>query len=208
MLKLFRQCLILAGILIISACSSLGIEPAITSTPVSLPDISGPEQFPKRAVIITLTPDTRSCSTLSSSLGRYYVKPGDSIETIAARFNKTVEELQRDNCLSSWNIQPGQQLIVPYALDSQPIRNNTDEQFEPATQTPNLTPIAVCMPRSDWQGSYVVQAGDTIYSIAKMYNLSLSELMTANCSSLNIIIHPGDILLVPFRITATPDANN
>lgn len=206
--KIVKRNLILVVILIISACSSFGGESDPTVTPISLPDISGPEQFPKRAVIITLTPDTRSCNTLSTSIGRYFVKPGDTLESIALRFNKSIEELQRDNCLTSLSVQAGQQLIVPFVLDNQSNVNNAAGQSESASQTTAPNPTVPCMPNEEWQGFYVVQAGDTLSSIAKRHNLSVSELMTANCVSLTFLLMPGDILIVPYSIPATTDSSD
>jgi len=47
------------------------------------------------------------------------------------------------------------------------------------------------------KGEYRVKSGDTIFSIAKKYKVSIEDLVKLNKLSSNSLIHPGDILKIP-----------
>jgi LysM repeat protein len=69
------------------------------------------------------------------------------------------------------------------------------------------TPIP-CIPRSDWD-IYVIDVGDTFYSIARRYNLSMEALAAANCIPNLSLIYAGQPLRVPpggDRAVQGPDA--
>lgn len=84
--------------------------------------------------------------------GVYIVKSGDSLYSIANRYGTTVNELKNLNNLTSNNLRIGQKLIVP---------TKEEEQIEES-------------------GIYTVKSGDSLYSIAKQYNTTISELMNLN----------------------------
>jgi LysM repeat protein len=50
---------------------------------------------------------------------------------------------------------------------------------------------------------YIVQPGDTLYHIATVYRISVSQLMTANCLT-STVIYVGQSLYVPNVPTSTP----
>jgi hypothetical protein len=65
----------------------------------------------------------------------------------------------------------------------------------------------VCVPRADWVYTYTVQPGDTLFSIAQRFGLSLAQLQTANCIVNANVIAVGQVLRVPFPLpiaTNTP----
>lgn len=98
----------------------------------------------------------------------YIVKKGDTLWSIANSNNITVDELKRMNNLNSNNLIIGQKLLIP----------NKEEILQ-----------------EDYK-IYTVKNGDTLYSIAKNFNVSVEELLTLNkLNSLNITI--GEQLLIP-----------
>ena len=98
----------------------------------------------------------------------YVVKRGDSLYSIAQRYNITVDELKRINNLTSNNIIIGQKLYIPTRED---------------------------ILQEDYT-IYTVQRGDTLFSIARKFNVSVEELLTLNrLNSLDITI--GQQLLIP-----------
>ena len=97
----------------------------------------------------------------------YTVQRGDSLWSIAKRFNVGVNELKSANNLSSNLISVGQELVIPGVA--------------PSDQT-NVT--------------YVVQKGDTLYSIANAYNTTVDEIANLN-DLLTNAIYEGQILLIP-----------
>ena len=82
--------------------------------------------------------------------GVYIVKKGDSLYSIANKYDITVNDLKDINNLTSNTLQIGQKLIIP-------IQKEQEEA-----------------------GIYTVKSGDTLYSIAKEYNTTISELMNLN----------------------------
>ena len=83
----------------------------------------------------------------------YIVKMGDSLWSISNHFNTTVEEVKRINNLASNVLSIGQQLFVPGI----------------SVDVPETSPIV-----------HIVQAGDTLYSIANKYNTTVALLRSTN----------------------------
>lgn len=85
----------------------------------------------------------------------YVVQKGDSLWSIAKKFNTTVDELKKLNSLISNSLQIGQKLILP---------SNNDVEDKPIEEN-NI---------------YIVQKGDSLWSIAKKFNTTVSELKRIN----------------------------
>lgn len=101
--------------------------------------------------------------------GTYTVKSGDSLWSIANRFNTTVAEIKRLNNLNTNALQVGQVLKLP--TGNQNTNNN--------------------------QGNtYTVKSGDSLWSIARKYDTSVSELQNLNNLS-STILQVGQVLKVP-----------
>lgn len=83
----------------------------------------------------------------------YTVKVGDNLYNIAKKYNITVDEIINLNNLSSNLLSIGMQLKIP-------IRSNIDVDNQ--------------------YGTYIVQSGDTLYSVAKKYGMTVSQLMAIN----------------------------
>lgn len=107
----------------------------------------------------------------SINTNTYTVKSGDSLYSIANRFNTTVDELKRLNNLTSNNLQIGKQLIIP-------------------TSTTNPTP-----PSSNTI-QYTVQSGDSLWKIANIYDTTVDEIRRINNLSSNIL-QIGQVLTIP-----------
>ena len=97
----------------------------------------------------------------------YIVQKGDSLWSIAKRFNVGVTELKNANNLISNLISIGEQLIIPGVA--------------PSDQT-NVT--------------YIVQKGDSLWSIANANNTTVDELVNLNDLVTNNI-YVGQILQIP-----------
>jgi len=108
---------------------------------------------------------------------KYTVKAGDTLYSIARKYNVTVSALAKANNITNYNlIQVGQILTIPGK-----------------TTTPPATTV-----------KYTVKAGDTLYSIARKYNVSVSELAKANNITNYNLIHVGQVLTIPGKTTTPP----
>ena len=103
----------------------------------------------------------------------YIVKSGDSLYSIARKYNTTVDELKKLNNLSSNILSIGQVLKIPSTSGT---NNNTS----------NI---------------YIVKSGDSLYSIARKYNTTVDELMKLNNLSSNIL-SINQVLKVPSNNTS------
>lgn len=96
----------------------------------------------------------------------YTVVKGDSLYSIARRYGLSVDELKRLNNLSSNVLSIGQKLIVSF--------NNNDSG----------------------DNVYIVKKGDTLWSIANNYNVSVNELKSINNKTSNSL-SIGEELIIP-----------
>ena len=153
----------------------------------------------------------------------YVVKRGDTLYSIASRYGVSVLELQRINNLNSTSLSIGQQLRIPingeenvdnYVIYTVKVgdtlyniakkyRVSVDNIIKENSLNSNLLSIGqklripnVSSPDIDNQyGTYIVQSGDTLYSIASKYGMTVRQLMEINnLESTNLQI--GQVLRV------------
>lgn len=102
----------------------------------------------------------------------YTVREGDTLYSIAKRFETTVERLARINSIADANIiNTGQNLCVPLPL-----------QYFPACMTTNY---------------YVVNESDTIGSIADYFGVSTAQIIYSNIGIDADNLYNGMILCIP-----------
>lgn len=101
-------------------------------------------------------------------LNVYTVLPRDTLYKIALNNNTTVDELKRINNLISNTLSIGQKLILP-------------------SNKANIDYI-----------NYTVQKGDSLYSIAKAYNITVDDLKKANNLTSNLLLI-GQNLFIPIN---------
>jgi len=106
--------------------------------------------------------------------GTYTVQSGDTLSKIAKNHGVSVRALKMANSLSSDMIRVGQKLEIPEA-DS-PASAPTTSSSAPSTTTAT-TPSASL---SGNMTTHIVSRGDTPAKIAKMYDMSTSDLMRIN----------------------------
>lgn len=120
---------------------------------------------------ITNSPDNNEVSN-----NTYTVKVGDSLWSIAQKYNTTVNNLKRLNNLTSDILMVGQNLIV---------------KEPPEIETPSEV------------GMYVVKKGDTLWNIANRFDTNVNEIIKLN-NLTNDNLNIGQVLMVPNYIGTVP----
>ena len=105
----------------------------------------------------------------------YVVKNGDSLYSIAKKFNVGIDALKSANNLQNNLIRIGQKLVIPGFTDT------TDSTI-----------------------TYLVQKGDTLYSISSIYNVPIDEIKKLNNLTSNVL-SIGQELKIPSTKTQTPN---
>jgi len=106
----------------------------------------------------------------SGTSSEHVVQPGDTMYSIARRYNTTVDAIARLNGLvNPWYIRVGQKLAIPQG-----------------TGTP-----------STGANTYVVQAGDTLYGIAARFGKNAWDIIVANNLSDPYWLLVGQVLTIP-----------
>ncbi len=112
---------------------------------------------------------------------KYTVQNGDNLWLIANRFNTTVEAIMYVNNLSSEILIPGQELLIP----------------KPGTTVPSTTENRSTAPSRSQSDTvkYVVQDGDSLWSIALKFQTSVEAIKELNGLTSDLI-RPGMTLRV------------
>ncbi len=120
------------------------------------------------------------------NLNTYTVQKGDSLSLIASKFNTTVEKLKELNNLTSNLIIIGEILKIP-------TNNNNEEEQNENNEIVTTT--------------YIVKRGDSLYSVANLYNTTIEELIKLNNLTSNVL-QIGQELIVPENTnTEIPDTS-
>lgn len=99
----------------------------------------------------------------------YQVQSGDTLASIANKFGLPLNELANLNgVMQGVILNPGDYIIVP------------------KMENDNL-----------YFNRYTIQNGDTIYSIARLYDVSPKHLLRLNGLNETDIIYPGEVIFVP-----------
>ena len=110
---------------------------------------------------------------------RHSVKAGDSLGKIAQQYHTTINVLKKVNELDSTMIRIGQALMVPVALQELDSYTLSQEQRLASLQNNSSTKQKI---------RHTVKSGDTLWDIARKYNISTKQLAKWNGMA------PGDTL--------------
>ena len=106
--------------------------------------------------------------TVTDTNGLYTVKRGDTLYSIARQYNISVAELRNLNGLTSNTLSIGQTLKVP----------------------------TLEVPETPQQDEYIVESGDTLYSIANKFNVPVNDLISYN-ELPTTVLSVGQVLRIP-----------
>lgn len=120
----------------------------------------------------------------------YVVRAGDTLSGIASRFGSSVQAIMAANGLTNSVIYPGQSLTIPSGGGAI-VSESTSSGSRGAS--------------AGGGGRHTVRAGESLWSIASSYGVSVAALQAANGLSGNVII-PGQTLAIPAVSSALPQA--
>lgn len=143
---------------------------------------------PRRAVIASLMAFLLVASAATSSLAqqRYEVRPGDTIESIAAEFGVDPEGIYRSSWMpNGWSVSPGQVVIIPDPWQT------PAEAAQMAAQLEGTSPWVM--------GAHWVEYGDTYASIAAAWGVNVDTMVSFNQHMAPTQLLPGERVLIPWE---------
>ena len=163
---------------------------------------------------------------VGSSVSTYTVKKGDTLYSIANKYNTTVDNLKEQNNLTSNTLSIGQILkIIPTKLTEDYIIKEKDTLYSIANKynttvdylkelnnlTTNILTIGntIKVPIGkiteniiEDNNKYIVKVGDTLYSIARQFNTNIEELKRLNNKD-NNTVSIGETIIIPNTLITT-----
>jgi len=124
---------------------------------------------------------------VASSNGRYRVRKGDSLHSIAQRYRLSVAELKAANRLSANRLRNGQTLVIPGQPGRPTIEPESPRQLAQVESSKTIASARVAT------RSYTVKNGDTLWNIAKKNGVEVADLKRWNGLD-NHGVKPGQTL--------------
>ncbi|WP_192987461.1 LysM peptidoglycan-binding domain-containing protein [Carnobacterium mobile] len=127
----------------------------------------------------------------------YTVKAGDTLTRIAKTHKVTTQQLVTLNHLANPNLLKIGQLIKIPAATTTPAtpKPATPKPATPKPTTPKPAPVAL---------TYTIKKGDTLYSIAKKYGVTVQDIVTTNTLANANVIKIGQVIKIPGKTSAAP----
>jgi membrane-bound lytic murein transglycosylase D len=152
------------------------------------------------------SPDESISDYITKQVKKYHVvKRGEHLYSIADKYNCSINDIKRWNKFKGTKVYKGQRLLVyvsvkekaPTASTTKSSRPSASDKSTDTTAKAPTTKKTVQSKNSsgDKYTWHIVQKGDTLYSIAKRYDLEVSEIKSMNNLSSNSL-KPGTKLKV------------
>ncbi|MDR2160749.1 MAG: LysM peptidoglycan-binding domain-containing protein [Desulfovibrio sp.] len=133
-------------------------------------------------------------SSATASAGKYTVKQGDTLYSLAQAWGTDVDSIRLANRMGSRDtkLSLGQRLSIPGNSRLVPAaRRSGTASAEKAFRTADFP----APPRTGYQ----VRPGDTLYSIARAHKITVAELRAANSLGQRTALKAGQILRIPAK---------
>ncbi|MGB4204881.1 MAG: LysM peptidoglycan-binding domain-containing protein [Bacteroidales bacterium] len=115
----------------------------------------------------------------------HYVQQGQTLQTISEAYNITTEKILRENAELKRDIKPGDVIRIPFSSQAA-IKVNQPKSESFGTPSPGV--------------SHTVLKGETLYGIARLYNISVGDLIKANQDIETVKV--GQVLVIPLTETS------
>lgn len=120
---------------------------------------------------------------------RYAIRPGDSLLSIAARYNVTVDVIRDVNDIRGNLIRAGDTLLIPVASQNGQYYSLSENN---RLKTKQNAPAGGNRERVD----YVVKSGDTFWDISRNFDVSIQSLARWNNMAPRDVLRPGQTLAI------------
>ena len=127
----------------------------------------------------------------------HQIKNGETLGQIARDYGTRVDVLKKVNKLKDSSIRAGKTLVVPAQAGTDAhiaIAAASSRVGTKANRSTKNNAEARAQVGSNW---HVVQAGESLWTIARKYNTRVAALTRANALSKNAILRPGQRMLIP-----------
>jgi LysM repeat protein len=145
--------------------------------------------------VVETAPQQEQAPAQQASGGSYYtVQRGDTLKSIAGKFNVTWQQIVQANNLANPNvIYVGQKLYIPGATDAQTGNTTTTN-----STTQNTTPAS-------GGRTHIVQPGEGLAQIGQKYGVPWTSIAAANNLANANLIYAGMELVIPDPSAGTSD---
>jgi murein DD-endopeptidase MepM/ murein hydrolase activator NlpD len=178
-------------------------QPVNQSVPFDAP------RKPKAAAVAPAPGPARAASSIAPGV-TVDVQPGETLFLLSKRYNVSIAGLMELNGLKSATLHPGQKIVLPanarrpLAKPASAATTATAVGQAPAPVVRAAAPVSVPVAAApapatptDWDGSYVVKAGDSLYGVARAHKVASAELQRVNGIVDPAKMRPGMTLKVP-----------
>ena len=150
------------------------------------------------------------------------VQPGQTLYSVARLYGLKTGEVQEFNRLSSAELKPGQVLMLPVGVQGvqasltvgpAPVAVAAPSRPAPPRPTPprpaamSPAPLLGVQLPSAVPPRHTVQPGQTLYAVARLYNLRADDLLALNQLT-SSDLRAGQVLLLPAGVTVQPAASS
>lgn len=131
----------------------------------------------------------------------YRVKRGETLSTLAKKFGTSTLVLQAINHLGEGAVlREGDNLYLPASVPAAPVKSKRVRTVKPgltaSQQNSSLPAGQAGLPSNARKIIYEVKSGDTLWDIAKNFNIPINHLRRWNGLGRNSVIRPGDKLVL------------
>jgi membrane-bound lytic murein transglycosylase D len=122
---------------------------------------------------------------------KYKVKKGETLTSVAKRFDTSIEEIKRLNRIKRKTLKPGQIIIISSRNGEKQQVINSDKE-NPNIRSKKSKEIIT----NANSKTYTVRKGDSLDKIAKKNGISLDRILEINKLAREDNIHPGQVIIV------------
>ncbi len=205
---------IISGLLVLGALTVASVEGMIYYTPTAENTATAGLPIPGQDTSTPAPTNTpvfpTGCPPPPADWQSYFLQNGDTLESLALLRGTTIEVIIEGNCLVGKTLMPDTSIYLPPLPTATSTMTLTATPLEPTKKAPDtaVPPTEkVCGAPPSWP-SYVIQPGDTLFSLATATGTTVNELMVANClTDANHIIAGMTIRLPRLPVHTAPPTN-